>query len=329
MRVIAMMNQKGGVGKTTTTVNLGAALAEMGARVLLLDLDPQSHLTINFGVEPGSAAPNLYDVICGDASFAESLRAVDTKTAVAPGAIDLAGTEIELSGRADRAVVLRNKMLTAQQAGALDFDYVLFDCPPSLGLLTLNALAVAGEVMIPMQPHFLAMQGMAKLFETVQLVNRNINPRLRVSGVILTMFDAQTKLSSEVVGELEGFLDASRGQPVPWSEARVCRTKVRRNIKLAESPSFGQPVLKYDSASNGSTDYRALAREVATMRSVPSALDKTSLSPSGPAKPKSLLESAIESVERQVQLPKVEATVNPHLDSNRLAAAHVAETKPV
>jgi chromosome partitioning protein len=320
MRIIAMMNQKGGVGKTTTAVNLGAALAEMGARVLMLDLDPQSHLTINFGVEPGTT-PSLYDVICSDNTFAQSIRQVDAKTAVVPGSIDLAGAELELSNRPDRAVVLRNKMQSAQHAGALEFDYCVLDCPPSLGLLTLNALAVAGEVMIPMQPHFLAMQGMAKLFETVQLVNRQINPRLKVSGVILTMFDAQTKLSSEVVNELEGFLESSRGQPVPWSDARVLRSKVRRNIKLAESPSFGQHVLKYDSASNGSADYRALAREVATMRGVPSALDRTTSAAPAPARPKSLLESAIESVERQTSLPRVETSVNPALDASRLAAA--------
>jgi chromosome partitioning protein len=320
MRIIAMMNQKGGVGKTTTAVNLGAALAEMGARVLMLDLDPQSHLTINFGVEPGTT-PSLYDVICGTSSFAESVRQVDAKTAVVPGSIDLAGAELELSHRPDRAVVLRNKMQSAQHAGALEFDYVVLDCPPSLGLLTLNALALAGEVMIPMQPHFLAMQGMAKLFETVQLVNRQINPRLRVSGVILTMFDSQTKLSTEVVNELEGFLEGSRGQPVPWSDARVLRSKVRRNIKLAESPSFGQHVLKYDSTSNGAADYRALAREVATMRAIPSAIERSTTLPPAPARPKSLLESAMESVERQITMPKVEATVNPNINAARLAAA--------
>jgi chromosome partitioning protein len=139
------------------------------------------------------------------------------------------------------------------------------------------------------------MQGMAKLFETVQLVNKQINPRLRVSGVILTMFDAQTKLSTEVVAELEGFLDGSRGQPVPWADARVCKTKIRRNIKLAESPSFGQPVLSYDSTSNGALDYRALAREVATMRAWPSALER---SLPAPPPPQSLLERTLASIER-------------------------------
>ena len=295
MRILAFMNQKGGVGKTTTTVNLGAALAEMGARVLLLDLDPQGHLAINYGVEGGDDQPSLYEVLCGDAPFAACLRTSDKNVTVAPGSINLAGSELELSGRPDRATVLRAKMLAAREAGTLDFDYVLIDCPPSLGLLTLNALAVAGEVMIPMQAHFLALQGMAKLLETVQLVNRQINPRLKIAGVTLTMFDAQTKLSGEVVGELEGFFDKARGQNLPWSEARVCKSRIRRNIKLAESPSFGQPVLKYDSASNGSADYRALAREVATMRAWPTALDRA-----GPAMPpqRSLVDRALDAAER-------------------------------
>jgi chromosome partitioning protein len=319
MRIIAFMNQKGGVAKTTTTVNLGAALAEMGARVLLMDLDPQSHLTINYGVELPDEHANLYDVVCGDAAFADCLHSLDRNVSVAPGAIDLAGAEMELAGRPDRTTVLRNKMAAA----GLQFDYILIDCPPSLGLLTLNALAVAGEVIIPMQPHFLAMQGMAKLLETVQLVNQQINPRLKIGGIVLTMFDAQTKLSSEVVSELEGFFEGARGQALPWSEARVCKTKIRRNIKLAESPSFGQPVLKYDSASNGASDYRALAREVATMRAWPSGLDRAG---APLPTPKSLVERAMESADRPSERPEVQATVNPALDATRTAAARVAGT---
>ena len=315
MRIIAFMNQKGGVAKTTTTVNLGAALAEMGARVLLMDLDPQSHLTINYGVEVAEDAANLYDVICGDSSFTDAVRVLDKNMSIAPGSIDLAGADLELAGRADRATVLRTKMAAALNDRGLDFDYVLIDCPPSLGLLTLNALAVAGEVMIPMQAHFLAMQGMAKLLETVQLVNKQINPRLKIAGIVLTMFDAQTKLSGEVVTELEGFFEQARGQSLPWSESRVCRTRIRRNIKLAESPSFGQPVLKYDSSSNGAADYRALAREVATMRAWPTGLDKPGGVPM--AAPKSLVERAIDAAESE----RPTATIAPNLDPARLAAA--------
>jgi chromosome partitioning protein len=301
MRVIAFMNQKGGVGKTTTAVNLGAALAEMGARVLLMDLDPQAHLTINYGVDSHDRT-NLYDVLCGDASFLESIFRLDENLAIAPGSIDLAGAELELSGRHDRTVVLRQKM----QAATLDFDYVLIDCPPSLGLLTINSLAVAGEVMIPMQAHFLALQGMAKLIETVQLVNKQLNPRLRVAGVVLTMFDAQTKLSGEVVAELEQFFDSARGQNTPWSDARVCKARIRRNIKLAESPSFGQPVLKYDGTSNGASDYRALAREVATMKATGTAIDSAA-----PIRiqPKSLVERTLEEIDKPITIPPAAASV--------------------
>lgn len=320
MRILAFMNQKGGVAKTTTTVNLGAALAEMGARVLLLDLDPQSHLTINYGVDTNDEHPDLFDVICGEGTFADAVRTHEKNISIAAGSIDLAGAELQLSGRADRTTVLRTKMAAALAEGKLNYDYILIDCPPSLGLLTLNALAVAGEVFIPMQPHFLAMQGMAKLLDTVRLVNKQINPRLRIGGIVLTMFDAQTKLSAEVVGELEGFFEQARGQALPWSEARVCKTKIRRNIKLAESPSFGQPVLTYDSSSNGATDYRALAREVATMCAWPTGLDKA-----GGSLPavKSLVERAIDAAD------KPELTVNA-VDATKLAASRVgtSETTP-
>src|SRR5262249_11036929 len=150
-----------------------------------------------------------------------------------------------------------------------EFDILLLDCPPSLGLLTLNALAVAEEVIVPMQPQFLPLQGMAKLLETVQLVNKRVNPELKVSGVVLTMFDSQTKLSSEVVAELNGFIEQPKGKPLPWADAKLFATKIRRNIKLAESPSFGQNILKYDPQSNGATDYRNLAKEVIAMREPP------------------------------------------------------------
>src|SRR5439155_6445445 len=142
------------------------------------------------------------------------------------------------------------------------FDIILLTCPPSLGLLTINAVSVAHEVVIPMQPHFLALQGVAKLLETIGLVNKRMNPQLRVSGIVLTMYDAQTKLSSEVVAELNGFIEQAQGKPLPWAGAKVFKTKIRRNIKLAECPSFGQTILKYDPASNGAFDYRNLAREV-------------------------------------------------------------------
>ena len=258
MRTIAFMNQKGGVGKTTTTVNLGAALAELGQKVCLIDLDPQAHLTINFGVEPSSDQINLYSVLVEGHSFLEAVHKIDQNTAVVPSSIDLAAAEIEMVGVLGRELVLKKRI----EAATHDFDFILMDCPPSLGLLTINALAVATEVIIPMQPHFFSLQGVGKLLETVSLVSRRMNPRLKVTGIVLTMFDSQTKLSNEVVFDLSGFLEQARGKPVPWADARMFETRIRRNIKLAESPSFGQTILKYEPTSKGAADYRALAKEV-------------------------------------------------------------------
>jgi chromosome partitioning protein len=203
MRIIALMNQKGGVGKTTTTVNLGAALAEAGKRVCLIDLDPQAHLTINYGVDPTPDIVSLYDVMVDGRGFLEAVRKIDDNIALVPGSIDLAAAEIELVSVIGRETILKEKLETAQH----DFDYILLDCPPSLGLLTVNALALASEVIIPMQAQFLALQGVAKLLETVQLVGRRMNPKLKVSGIVLTMFDSQTKLSNEVVAELSGYIE--------------------------------------------------------------------------------------------------------------------------
>jgi chromosome partitioning protein len=296
MRTIALMNQKGGVGKTTTTVNLGAALAEQGQRVCLIDLDPQAHLTINYGVEPGTAdTVSLYHVLVEDHSILEAVQKVGDNIALVPSSIDLAAAEIELVSVLGRETLMRKKLESAQH----DFDFILFDCPPSLGLLTINALAAATEVIIPMQPHFLALQGVAKLLETVQLVNRRMNPKLNVSGIVLTMFDAQTKLSMEVVAELNGFIDAAAGKPLPWANAKVFDTKIRRNIKLAESPSFGKTIIQYEPSSNGANDYRALAREVIAMGE-------------GAGQPKPA---------------GVSVTVNPEVNPQKLAAAKVAAGK--
>ena len=285
MRVIALMNQKGGVGKTTTTVNLGAALAEKGRRVCLVDLDPQAHLTINYGINPSPDLCSLYNVLVEEKGFLEAVHHVGERISLVPSSIDLAAAEIELVTVLGREMLLKKRI----EAAALDFDYILLDCPPSLGLLTINALAVAGEVIIPMQPHFLALQGVAKLLETVQLVNKRMNPKLRVSGIVLTMFDSQTKLCLEVVAELNSFIETARGTPQPWSQARIFKAKIRRNIKLAECPGFGQTILKYDSHSNGATDYRALAAEIMEMEAaavkpvltVNTAIDPTRLAAAG------------------------------------------------
>ena len=265
MRTIAFMNQKGGVGKTTTTVNLGAALAELGQKVCLIDLDPQAHLTINYGVEPSPDMVSLYHVLVEERAFLEAIHIIDENIALVPSSIDLAAAEIELVSVLGREKLLKDRIEAAQH----DFDFILLDCPPSLGLLTINALAVATEVIIPMQPHFLSLQGVGKLLETVSLVNRRMNPKLKVSGIVLTMFDSQTKLSNEVVNDLNGFIEQAKGQNLPWSDARIFKSKIRRNIKLAESPSFGQTILKYEPSSNGAHDYRALAKEVLSLFETP------------------------------------------------------------
>jgi len=258
MRRIAVINQKGGVGKTTTTVNLAAALAQAGRRVCVLDLDPQAHASTHLGVEPDGTIPSLYDVLVANKPLAAIRRPVAETLWVAPSDINLAAAEVELAGIVGREVILREAL--AQDAEP--FDFVLMDCGPSLGVLTLNALAAADEVFIPLQPHFLALHGLSKLLETTALVGRRINPGLRVGGVIICLYESSTKLAQEVVTDLRGFLERSRGGSVPWSDARVFETKIRRNIKLAECPSFGKSIFGYAPKSPGALDYAALAAEV-------------------------------------------------------------------
>ena len=262
MRTIAVMNQKGGVGKTTTTVNLGAALAESGRKVCLIDLDPQSHLTINCGRDPSETQVSLYDVLVEGKSLKESAYEIERGFWIVPASIDLAAAEVKLTALPGRESILKRRI---EARGTLEFDYLLLDCPPSLGILTLNALAAASEVIIPMQPHFLALQGVGKLLETVALMSKQVNPSLRVSGILLTMFDSQTKLSNEVVSDLRAFLANAADKKLPWSQACIFQSRIRRNIKLAECPGFGQSILKYDPSSHGAADYRALAQEVAGM----------------------------------------------------------------
>src|SRR5437899_9568367 len=227
MRRIAIINQKGGVGKTTTAVNLAAALAQCGQRVCVLDLDPQAHATTHLGIEPDGSTPSMYDVLVNSKPLSEVRKKVADNLWVAASDINLAAAEVELAGVVGREVILRDMLL--QEEGA--FDFIVMDCAPSLGVLTLNALASASEVFIPLQPHFLALHGMGKLFETTALVAKRINPALKVTGIVLCLFEATTRLAQEVVNDLQGYLDKSRGTSAPWAKARIFKTHIRRNIK--------------------------------------------------------------------------------------------------
>lgn len=258
MRRIAILNQKGGVGKTTTAVNLAAALAESGQRVCVLDLDPQAHATTHLGVEPDGKSSSMYDVLVNSRPLAEVRHKVEERLWIAGSDINLAAAEVELAGVVGREVILRDMLL--QDEGA--FDFVLMDCAPSLGVLTLNALSAASEVFIPLQPHFLALHGLSKLLETTALVAKRINPSLKVSGIILCLYESSTKLAQEVVDDLQEYLDRSRSANAPWSKARIFATRIRRNIKLAECPSFGKSIFGYAPTCHGAIDYRALANEV-------------------------------------------------------------------
>jgi chromosome partitioning protein len=258
MRRIAIINQKGGVGKTTTAVNLAAALAECGQRVCVLDLDPQAHATTHLGVEPDGKSPSMYDVLVHNRPLAEVRRKVAENLWVAGSDINLAAAEVELAGVVGREVILRDLLL--QDEGS--FDFVIMDCAPSLGVLTLNALSAASEVFIPLQPHFLALHGMGKLFETTALVAKRINPALKVTGIVLSLYESSTKLAQEVIQDLQAYLDKSRNSNAPWAKARIFSTRIRRNIKLAECPSFGQSIFAYAPTCNGADDYAKLAREV-------------------------------------------------------------------
>src|SRR5256885_8055862 len=212
MRRIAIINQKGGVGKTTTSVNLAAALAQAGQRVLLLDLDPQAHATTHLGKEPNGQTPSLYDVLIDNRPVAEVRTQVSENLWLAGSDINLAAAEVELAGVVGREVILRDLLQPEHEA----FDFVLMDCAPSLGVLTLNALAAATEVFIPLQPHFLALHGLSKLFETTALVARRIQPGLKVSGIVLCLCESNTKLAQEVLKDLHAFLERSRCGNLPW-----------------------------------------------------------------------------------------------------------------
>jgi len=258
VRSIAVMNQKGGVGKTTTVVNLGAALADSGRRVCLVDLDPQAHATLHLGVDPHPDQPSIYDVLTDRKSLGDVRRQLAENLWLVGSSLDLAGAEIELAGVVGREVILRDKL----RADAAEFDYLLVDCPPSLGILTLNALTAVDEVFIPLQPHFLALHGLSKLLETIELVAARLNPPLRLTGIVLCMYDVSTRLAAEVSEDVERFLSAAHDRPACWSGATTFRTRIRRNVRLAEAPGHGQTIFQYAPQCHGAEDYRQLAQEV-------------------------------------------------------------------
>ena len=262
MRTIAVMNQKGGVGKTTTSVNLAAALARSGKRVCVLDLDPQGHASFHLGIEAGPECPTLYSVFSDEATIDDVRQLVADNLSVVPSNIDLAAVEVELADVTRREFLLRHALQPWREQNRL--DYVLMDCPPSLGILTINALSAVQEVFIPLQPHFFALQGLSRLFETTALVNRRLNRELHVTGVVLCLYETGTRLAADVTEDLKYFL-AESDSDAPWADARIFRTRIRRNIKLAESPSYGQSIFEYAPHCPGAQDYAALAEEVLAM----------------------------------------------------------------
>ena len=259
MRRIAAMNQKGGVGKTTTTVNLAVALARMGQRTLVVDLDPQAHATVCLGVELAADRPTAYDALSKRVPLSEVVLPVEDRLELLPADLNLAGVESELAAEIGKEYILRDLL----DADPRPWDFVLFDCPPALGVLTVNALVAADEVLVPLQPHFLALHGFGKLLQTVELVSRRLNPTLRVGGVAVCMYETGTRLAAEVVAEVEETLAAARrGRRTPWSDAGIYPTRVRRNVKLAEAASHGKSIFDYEPHSPGARDYQALARNV-------------------------------------------------------------------
>ena len=251
MRRIALINQKGGVGKTTTTANLGAALAEAGRRVLLVDLDPQANLSMHLGVEIGAETPSTYGVLVGAHPLAAAVQTLGPNLALVPSHIDLSGAEMELAGAIGRETLLRDALEDWEAAEGREFDYVLIDCPPSLGLLSVNGLIAANEAFVTLQTEFFALQGMSKLVQIVQLLRRRLHPELKITGILPCLYDPRLRLAREVLAEIRRYFPS-----------QVFRTAVRTNVKLAEAPSYGQTIFQYAPESNGARDYREVAREV-------------------------------------------------------------------
>jgi chromosome partitioning protein len=254
-RVICLANQKGGVGKTTTAINLGTALAAIGETVLIVDLDPQGNASTGLGIDRSVRTRSTYDVMIGEAGLRDVAVATSVpRLSVAPSTLDLLGVELEIADRPDRTMRLRQSLerLGVRSTGdEADFTYVLIDCPPSLNLLTVNAMAASHSVLVPLQCEFFALEGLTQLLKTVEQVRRALNPELTIHGIVLTMFDSRNNLAGQVVADVRAFMGDT-----------VYQTVIPRNVRISEAPSHGKPVLLYDFKSTGSQAYLRLASEI-------------------------------------------------------------------
>src|SRR5271154_1588470 len=251
-RVLAVANQKGGVGKTTTAINLGTALAAIGEDVLIIDLDPQGNASTGLGIDRRNRRYSTYDVLTGGAVLRGAFAAPAVpRLHLAPSTLDLSGLELEIGQARDRAFRLRSALTPLNTVGSLRFSYVLVDCPPSLNLLTVNAMAAANAILVPLQCEFFALEGLSQLLKTVESVREQLNPGLTIHGIVLTMFDARNNLSGQVVADVREFM----GQ-------KVYDTVIPRNVRVSEAPSYGKPVLVYDLKCSGSEAYLRLATEI-------------------------------------------------------------------
>ena len=253
LRVLAIANQKGGVGKTTTAINLGTALAAIGEQVLVVDLDPQGNASTGLGIERKSRRTSTYDVLTGAARMREAVLATAVpRLHIAPSTMDLSGLELEIGQARDRAFRLRNALSELNKGErANDLTYVMVDCPPSLNLLTVNAMAAADSILVPLQCEFFALEGLSQLLQTVEQVRTTLNPNLSIHGIVLTMFDSRNNLSNQVVADVRQFMGS-----------KVYKTMIPRNVRISEAPSYGKPVLVYDLKCVGSEAYLKLATEV-------------------------------------------------------------------